>query len=128
MRFSLPLAAVVLVVSTGCPNYVPYLPDGGRARVNCTDSEISVPVTVLDRLGDPAPQAIVSVDYLSYAESENVIANDRGLALVKEKYGPGVVRVQGVVNDLRTQIGELTFIGSECSSSVTPRSLTLQLQ
>lgn len=128
MRFSLPLAAVLVVVSTGCPNYVPYLPDGGRARVNCGDSTVSVPVTVLDRLGDPAPEAVVSLDYLSYGESENVIADVRGVAVVKEKYGPGVVRVQGFVNDLRTQVAELTFNGSECSSSVSPRSLTLKLQ
>lgn len=128
MRFSLPLAAVLVVVSTGCPNYVPYLPDGGRARVNCADSALNVPVTVLDRLGDPAPEAVVSLDYLSYGESENVIADLRGVAIVKEKFGPGVVRVQAYVNDLRTQVAELTFNGSECSSSVSPRSLTLKLQ
>lgn len=128
MRFSLPLAAVLVVVSTGCPNYVPYLPDGGRARVNCADSTLSVPVTVLDRIGEPAPDAVVTLDYLSYGESENVIADSRGVALVKEKFGPGVVRVQAFVNDLRSPIAELTFNGSECSSSVSPRSLTLQLQ
>lgn len=128
MRFSLPLAAVVLVVSTGCNNIVQYEADGGRARINCATSTLSVPVTILDRFGDPSPQAIVSLDYLSYGESENLIADDFGKALVKEKYGPGVIRVQGNVNDLRTQVGELTFAGGDCSSSVSPRSLTLQLQ
>ena len=109
-------------------NQVTYLPDGGHARINCTDSALSVPVTVLDRLGDPAPQAVVSIDYLSYSESENLIADLNGRALVTEKYGPGTVRVQGNVNDLRTQVAELSFIGSECSSSVSPRALTLKLQ
>lgn len=126
MRFALPLTAILLLA--GCPNYVPYLPDGGRAQVNCAHSTMSVPVTILDRAGDPAPEAVISLDYLSYSESENLIADFRGLAVVKEKYGPGTVRVQGNVNDLRTPIAELQFIGTECASSVSPRSLTLQLQ
>jgi hypothetical protein len=126
MRFTFPLVAILLLA--GCPNYVPYLPDGGRARVNCDSSELSVPVTVLDRAGDPAAMAVVALDYLSYSESENLIADANGRVLVKEKFGPGTVRVQGNVNDLRTQIGELYFTGTECSTSVTPRSLTLQLQ
>ena len=126
MRIVFPLTAALLLA--GCPNYTPYLPDGGHAKVNCATSEINVPVTVLDRLGNPAPEAVVSIDYLSYGESENLIADVNGRAVVKEKYGPGTVRVQGNVNDLRTQTAELSFIGTECSSSVTPRALTLQLQ
>lgn len=126
MRFALPLTAILLLA--GCPNYVPYLPDGGRAQVNCDQSTVSVPVTILDRAGDPAPEAVISVDYLSYSESENVIADFRGVGVVKEKYGPGTVRVQGNVNDLRTPIAELQFVGTECSSGVSPRALTLQLQ
>ena len=126
MRFALPLAAILLLA--GCPNYVPYLPDGGRARVNCNNDALNVPVTILDRAGDPAPEAVISLDYLSYSESENLIADGRGLAIVKEKYGPGTVRVQGNVNDLKTQIAEISFLGNECSSSVTPRALTLKLQ
>lgn len=126
MRFTLPIVAMLMLA--GCPNYVPYLPDGGRAKVNCDTTTLSVPVTVLDRAGDPAPMAVVSVDYLSYGESENLIADVNGRVLVKEKFGPGTIRVQGNVNDLRTQTGELNFTGTDCSTSVTPRSLTLQLQ
>ncbi len=126
MRIVFPLTAALLLA--GCLNYTPYLPDGGRARVNCSASELGVPVAVLDRLGNPAPEAVVSIDYLSYGESENLIADVNGRTVVKEKYGPGTVRVQGNVNDLRTQTAELSFLGTECSSSVTPRALTLQLQ
>ncbi|MDP1821948.1 MAG: hypothetical protein Q8L48_01855 [Archangium sp.] len=126
MRFALPLAAILCLA--GCPNYVPYLPDGGRARVNCAASALGVPVTVLDRAGAPAPEAVVAIDYLSYAEAENLIADHRGVVIVKEKFGPGTIRVQGNVNDLRTQVGEIMFTGTECSSSVTPRALTLTLQ
>lgn len=126
MRIAFPLLTLALLA--GCPNYVPYLPDGGRARVNCSASALSVPVAVLDRFGDPAPEAVIAVDYLSYGESENVIADINGNAKVTEKYGPGTVRVQGNVNDLRTQAAELSFVGTECSSSVTPRALTLKLQ
>lgn len=126
MRFALPLIAALVL--TGCPNYVPYLADGGRARVNCNNSALSVPVTILDRAGDPAPEAVIAIEYLSYGESENLIADGRGIALVQEKYGPGTVRVQGNVNDLRTPIAEITYVGNECSSSVSPRSVTLKLQ
>lgn len=126
MRFALPLIAALVLA--GCPNYVPYLPDGGRARVNCNNSALSVPVTILDRAGDPAPEAVVAIEYLSYGESENLIADARGIAIVHEKYGPGTVRVQGNVNDLKTPIAELSYVGNECSSSVSPRSLTLKLQ
>ncbi len=126
MRFALPLIAALVLA--GCPNYVPYQADGGRARVNCNNNALSVPVTILDRAGDPAPQAVVSIEYMSYGESENLIADDRGIALLHEKYGPGTVRVQGNVNDLKTPIAEVYYVGSECSSSVSPRSVTLKLQ
>lgn len=126
MRFALLFA--LLVVSTGCPNYVPYLPDGGRARVNCNNAALNVPITVLDRAGAPAPMAVVEVEYLSYGESENLIADDRGIVVLKEKYGPGVVRLIANVNDLRSDVAEVTYTGTECSSSVTPRSLTLPVK
>ena len=126
MRFALPLVAILVLA--GCPNYVPYLADGGRARVNCSTSMLGVPVTVLDRAGAPAPGAVIGLDFLSYSENENLIADERGVAVVKEKFGPGTIRVQGNVNDLRTQVAEIYFTGTDCSSSVTPRSLTLQLQ
>ncbi|PZR16614.1 MAG: hypothetical protein DI536_05490 [Archangium gephyra] len=127
MRFAFPLVAALVFV--GCNNYQPYLPDGGRARVNCdTQTVVQVPVTVLDREGKVAPGAVVTVEYTSVGESENVIANDRGVALVVDKHGPGVARVQGRVNDLRTQFAELTFTGSDCSESASPNAITLQLR
>ncbi|MFO0601290.1 MAG: hypothetical protein U0228_38625 [Myxococcaceae bacterium] len=127
----LPLLVVLVSVgalSTGCPNYVPYLPDGGRARVNCNNSALNVPVTVLDRAGMPAPMAVVEVEYLSYGESENLITDGRGIAVLKEQYGPGVVRLIANVNDLRSDAAEVTYTGTECSNAVSPRSLTLPVK
>jgi len=126
MRFAFPLTAFLLLA--GCQNFVTYLPDGGHARATCDNSALGVPVTVLDRAGEPAPGAVIALDYLSYSASENLIADGSGLAVVREKYGPGTVRVQGNVNDLRTQVAEINFLGTDCSSSVDPRSLTLKLQ
>ncbi|MGV3625480.1 MAG: hypothetical protein ACO1OB_32010 [Archangium sp.] len=126
MRFAFPLVAALALV--GCNNYTPYLPDGGRARVNCdSQTVVQVPVTVLDREGKAAPGAVVTVEYTSLGESENLVANDRGVAIVIDK-GPGIARVQGRVNDLRTQFAELMFNGSECSDSVSPNAITLQLR
>lgn len=126
MRFA--LLTFALFVTASCGGYTASLPDGGRGRVNCNPSAISVPVTVLDRLGNPAPEAVVSVEYTSYAQSENIIADTRGVAVVKDQHGPGLVRVQGDVNAIKTNVGEFNFIGTECSESVSPRSLTLQLR
>lgn len=127
MRFALPFAAL-LVVATGCPSYVPYQPDGGRARVNCDATAVTAAVQVFDRAGDPAPGALLTIDYLGYGESEVVPADGRGVLRVGNKYGVGTVRVRGTVNDLDTQFGELNFVGTECSSAVTPRELFLTLQ
>jgi hypothetical protein len=125
MRLACLLVASLVVV--GCSGYQPYLPDGGRARVNCQAAQLTVPVTVLDRVGDPSPLAVVEVEYTSLGESENVIADGRGIALVADK-GPGIVRLIANVNDLRSGVGELTFVGTECSSAVSPRSITLQVR
>lgn len=127
MRFVLPFAAL-LAVATGCPAYVPYQPDGGRARVNCDATAVTAAVQVFDRAGDPAPGALLTIDYLGYGESEVLPADGRGVLRVGNKFGVGTVRVRGTVNDLDTQFGELNFVGTECSSAVTPRELFLTLQ
>lgn len=118
----------LLVVATGCPNYVPMLPDGGRARVNCTESAPAATVKVLDPTGQPASYAFVNVQYLAYDVAEDLKTDGRGMTAIADKYGPGVVRVQGQLNDLLSEPAEITFIGGDCSSAVTPRSVLLRLQ
>jgi len=125
MRFALPLAAILLLVSTGCPNYQPYLPDGGRARVNCNATPTDVPVTVRNAMGEVVPEAVVSVEYTSYAESENLIADARGVVIVKDLHGPGTVKVIGTAGSLRSDAAEINFIGTECSEAASPRSLSI---
>lgn len=127
MRHLALLTLAALSLAACGDNNGPYLPDGGRARINCTDNNVKVPVTVYDRLGNPAPGAIVNVNYLSYDASEDVVANGSGVVTIGEKYGPGVVRVQAIVNDLTSQTAEITFVGGTCSTSVTPRDVKLQL-
>lgn len=127
MRFVLPFLAALSLLGCGSP-YTATLPDGGRGLVNCDTKALTVPVTVLDREGKPYPGAVVSVEYTSYAQSENLVADGRGIAVVADKYGPGSVRVQGNVNDLRSPVAEITFNGTDCSNYATPRSLTLQVQ
>jgi len=128
MRF-LSIAAAFALASTfaGCSGYNPELPDGGRGRINCTDNNVKVPVTLLDKGGNPQSGAGVVATYLSTGEEVVFPTDGNGVAVVTDK-GPGVVRVKGQFNDLTTDIAELTFVGGECSTSVSPRSATLQLK
>jgi len=123
MRFALSLAAIL--VTTGCPGYQPYLPDGGRARVNCNASPTDVPVTVRNVMGEAVPEAVVSIEYTSYAESENLIADARGVAIVKDIHGPGTVKVVATAGSLRSDPAEINFIGTQCSQAASPRSLSI---
>lgn len=128
MRLPSTLAALALGLTlAGCSGYDATLPDGGRGRVNCRDNDVKVPVTLLDKAGAPLSGAGVVATYGSTNEEEVFPTNGAGVAVVVDK-GPGIVRVVGQFNDLKSQTAELTFIGGECSSSVTPRALTLQLQ
>lgn len=122
------LALSLASVLAGCgTSYDTSLPDGGRGQVTCSDVGVKAPVTVLDRSGAPQSNAGVVVTYVTAGEEVVLATNGNGVAIVLDK-GPGIVRVQGQINDLRTQTAEFTFIGGECSSSVTPRAATLQLQ
>jgi hypothetical protein len=128
MRLFRSLVALSLAsVLAGCSGYDASQPDGGRGRVNCTENGVKAPVTVLDRAGAPVGGAGVVVTYLGTNEEVTLTTNGSGVAVVTDK-GPGIVRVQGQFNDLRTQTAEFTFVGGECSTSVTPRAATLQLQ
>ncbi|MEW5737741.1 MAG: hypothetical protein AB1938_02385 [Myxococcota bacterium] len=128
MRLLCALAVLSLAsVFAGCSGYDATLPDGGRGRVNCAEIGAKVPVTVLDKSGMPQYNAGVVVTYLATNEEVVLTTDGDGVVIVTDK-GPGIVRVQGQFNDLRTQTAEFTFIGGECSSSVTPRAATLQLQ
>ncbi len=128
MRFAPLLLASLMSLGVGCSNIETSLADGGRTVIVCDNEPLTAAVLVHDRTDKPAPDAVVSVEYVNYAKTENVVADARGIALVKDKYGPGVVRVKASVNDLQTQTSELNFNGTECSVSVTPASLTLKLQ
>ena len=86
-----------------------------------------MPVTLLDKGGNPQSGAGVVATYLSTGEEVVFPTDGNGVAVVTDK-GPGVVRVKGQFNDLTTDIAELTFVGGECSTSVSPRSATLQLK
>jgi hypothetical protein len=125
--FRLVAALAFASALTGCNAYDATLPDGGRGRVNCTDDAVKVPVTLLDRSGQPTSNGGVVATYLSTGEEVVFPTNGSGVAVVTDK-GPGIVRVVGQLNDLTTAPAELTFTGGECSNAVSPRSVTLQLK
>lgn len=129
MRLLSLLAAVALASTLAAcgARYDATLPDGGRGRVNCTDNDVKVPVTLLDKSGVPLNNAGVVATYTSLGEEDVITTGGDGVAIVTDR-GPGVVRVQGQFNDLRSPIAEITFTGGECSTAVSPRAVTLQLQ
>jgi hypothetical protein len=132
MRLALPAFVAVVALGvclTGCGGYSASLPDGGRGTVNCAGDMPSVPVTITDKAGLPAPDATVTAVFLSYDNiTQSFITNARGVAVLKAQFGPGVVRITGSLNDLTTPAAEVTFAGGECVNAVSPRAVSLQLQ
>jgi hypothetical protein len=128
MRALLFLSLVIVSVSCGGA-HGNVSTDGGRIRVNCTDNGIQAAVTVVDSTGAVAPSASVTVSDLANGTSETLTTDTNGVVVVKaSKFGPGVVRLSAKLNSLASGIGEITFVGGDCSSSVSPRSLTLSLK
>ncbi len=120
---------VTALLVAGCELRSPYLPDGGRARVYCDEgTQLNVPVKMLDRDGEPFSGAVLTVDYTSLEGEDRVAlltADDRGQVLVEDR-GPGVVRISSNYRGFTIEPKELTFNGSDCSTTVTPRQLTVQ--
>ena len=127
MRFALLLSAALAVSACGS-DYSATLPDGGRGLVNCDTRHLTVSVKVLDRGGNPAAGASVQANHLSAGQIETQLTGSSGIVTITDSYGPGTVRVKANLNDLNSQQADITFVGTDCSSYATPRSITLQLQ
>jgi hypothetical protein len=119
-------SVLVAFALAACSGYDAALPDGGRGRVSCSASSTKASVTVLDKADVPQPGAGVVVSYLSSGEELVLETNGGGVVLIEDK-GAGLVRVQAQYNDLQSEFAELTFVGGECSHSVSPPSVTLRL-
>lgn len=104
------------------------LPDGGRARYNCTNSPNTFPVQVLDKAGAPAVGASVKVVNASDGRYDTLTTDDRGVAKVSEDMGPGTVNITADVGGYTTTPGVFTFTCGECDCACSPRELILQVQ
>ena len=104
------------------------LPDGGRARFNCTNSPNVYPVKVLDQAGLPAAGATVRAVNATDGRSDTLTTDDRGVATVSEILGPGTVKITADVGGLSTQEGVFTFTCGECDCACSPRELILHAQ
>ena len=122
MRLSA-LFALALLCSA-CELRSPLLPDGGRARVNCDDNSVKVPVTLLDKAGAPFAGSVLVADWPD-GTSESLTANSRGVVTLAD-HGPGTVFIQGNYNGFTTDPAEVQFNGGECSTFASPTQLTLQ--
>ena len=103
-------------------------PDGGRLRLNCNTAPETVPVKVLDRLGNPAEAAIVVATNASDGRVQTGNTNSAGVFTISDDLGPGIVNVSASFNDLTTPRKVFTFTCGECECAVSPHQLTLQLQ
>ncbi len=128
MRHAL-LAALALTALSACQGYEPYLPDGGRALLNCTGTPTEVPV-VVKRLGEVPtdPVTMTAVNLGDGSKRATGTTNGAGVYRVSEELGPGVVKVSGTLNDLKTAEGHFTFTCGECDCVVSPRELFLSLE
>lgn len=127
MRIALSLGAACLLL-TACSGYDPYLPDGGRARVNCTGGAVVVPVKVLDPFGDPSEGAIVRATNNQDGRYQEGATDNRGVFLVTDELAPGAVAISGELNGLKTQVQDVTFTCGECSCAASPRDIYLNLK
>jgi hypothetical protein len=118
-----------LSVAAAACGIAPLLPDGGRSHFGCSDTEVSVPVKVVSASGQPAAGARIRAAWLSAgALTQTLVTDQRGVATVRSPVGPGVVRVQAVVDGRSSSPADITFLGGDCVSSATPSQLTLALE
>ncbi len=120
----LPALFAFALLCTACDLREEQLPDGGRARINCDNNKVKVPVTLLDTSGSKWAGALLVAEYAD-STSETLTANAQGVVTV-EDHGPGTVQVQGNYNGFLTDPAELNFNGGECATFASPNQLTLQ--
>lgn len=122
MRLSALLALALLC--SACEIRATYLPDGGRARVNCDENSVKVPVTLLDKAGGKFASAVLVAEWPD-GTSESLTANSNGVVTLTD-HGPGTVVLQGHYNGFTTDTAEVNFNGGECSTFASPTQMTLQ--
>lgn len=123
------LAPLALLVFAACgwPNNTS--PDGGRDRVNCDETVVSVPVKVLDTTGAPIADAtVVAVNSSDSTRTETGRTNGSGIFKVTSTLGPGVIKVNASFNDLKTPEANFTVTSGECTPAVSPNNVTIQLR
>ena len=94
----------------------------------CEVTEVSVPVKVLDTTGAPSTQATVVATNSNDGRRETGTTNGAGVYRVTSDLGPGVITVRATLNDLATPVGQFTVTPGECTPSVSPNALVLQLK
>lgn len=126
MRRELLALSALAAAACGAP---PSAVDGGRALLGCSQTPMTVPVTVLGLAGLPVSGAQVTATWLAYdGLTQTLVTDARGVAIVHAQLGPGVVRLRAMLNELRSEPGDLTFSGGTCVNAVSPQALTLNLE
>ncbi len=122
----LALFAALAVCACGGPSNL--APDGGRDRVHCEQTVVSIPVKVLDKTGAPiAAATVLAVNSSDSTRTETGLTNGAGLFKLTSNLGPGVIKVSATFNDLKTPEAQFTVTPSECTTAVSPNNVTIQL-
>lgn len=125
-------ASVVLALTAAAcePSFNPYLPDGGRALIQCDTAKARVAVKVLDLQGKAAPDATVNVANSSPGGLSFVGTTDaRGVIdIVDDEVGEGLVLVNASLNDTKAAQAGVHFSCGECGCVASPSSLVMRLQ
>ncbi|MGQ0506618.1 MAG: carboxypeptidase-like regulatory domain-containing protein [Myxococcaceae bacterium] len=104
------------------------LPDGGRASIGCFESPAVVVVKVVDAAGSAVEGATVTAKNVGTGKTVTATTNGAGITNdVTDTIGTGTVRLTAETGTGASQTAQVEFTCSDCSCSVSPQSLTLQL-
>jgi hypothetical protein len=125
MRASLFLLGVLFLSACGRET---YLPDGGRNRQVCSDTQSKVPVKVIDGTGAAIEAVDITATHLGSGTVTSAKSDVNGNSdVVTDELGQGTIRVVAQLGSKR-DTADVTITCGECLCSANPATVTLTLR
>jgi predicted small lipoprotein YifL len=125
MRASLFLLGVLSLSACGRET---YLPDGGRNRQVCSDTQGKVPVKVVDGTGTAIEAVDVTATHLGTGTVTSAKSDVNGnIDIVTDELGAGTIRVVAQVGAKR-DTADVTVACGECLCTANPATVTLTIR